>query len=165
MPTSHAELPPVPGRVFYGRGLYVLDFQRSSKGSAVETPGRRSYSEKAASPTPHRARESSRVTKSSSASHSRHAREDQESPRPSISQSSPPRERHPSRSDHDRSRPSTLRSSPPRERRHSRADPDRSRHSTSRSSPHERRSSHSDSHRESRTITTSTKRKHEETSS
>ena len=121
---------------------------------------------KAASPAPHRARESSRVTKSSSASHSRHAREDRESPRPSTSRSSPPRERRPSRSDHDRSRPSTSRSSPTRERRHLRADPDRSRHSTSRSSPpRERCSSRSDSHQESRTITTSTKRKHEETSS
>ena len=29
-----------PGRVFCGRGHYALDFQRSSKGSAVETPGR-----------------------------------------------------------------------------------------------------------------------------
>ena len=106
----------------------------------METPGRGSYTEKAASPSPHRARESSRSTKSS---HSRHAHADQESPRPSTSRSSPPRERRPSRTDPDRSRHSTSRSSPPRERR----------------------PSHSDSHRESQTITTSTKRKHEETCS
>ena len=153
----------LPGRVFYGRGHYALDFQRSSKGSAMETPGRGSYSEKAASPAPHRARESSRLTKSSLGSHSRHAREVQDSPRPSTSRASPPHERHPSRSEHDRSRLSTSRTSPPRERHPSRADPDRSRHSSSRSSPpRERRSSRSVSHQESRTTKTNAKRKHEE---
>ena len=155
-----------PGRVFYGQGHYAFDFQRSSKGSAVETPGRGSYSEKAVSLASHRASESSRSTRSSSASHSRQAREDRESPRPLTSRASPPRERRPSRPDPDRSRPSTSRASPPREQHPSRTDRDKSRHSTSGSSPpRERRPSRSDSHRESRTTTTSTKRKHEETSS